>query len=75
MAELRIKRGSLLIQILDRFRGETDCVFATLLRPTPESTDIEHITLVGWTPAGEPQELETGVWRVAVKPVPLGEKN
>lgn len=75
MAELRIKRGSLLIQILDRFRGEQDCVFATLLRPTRESTDIDHITLYGWTPVEPPVELEPGVWRVAVKPVPTVEKD
>ena len=69
MSELRIKRGSLLIQILDRFRGEPECVFATLLRPTPESTDIDHITFYGWQPTSPPKEIAPGVWRVEVEPV------
>jgi hypothetical protein len=69
MAELKIKRGSLLIQILDRFRGEPDCVFATTLRPGKETTPIDRLTTYGWRPS-EPKQIAPGVWTVELRPDP-----
>jgi hypothetical protein len=60
MAELRIKRGSLLIQVIDQFNGAEDCVFATTLRPGKETTPIDTITFHGWRPDLDLQKSEDG---------------
>ncbi len=60
MAELRIKRGSLLIQVIDRFNDAQDCVFATTLRPGKETTSIDAITFHGWKPEMELHKSEDG---------------
>ncbi|MCL7927620.1 MAG: hypothetical protein M8841_07500 [marine benthic group bacterium] len=69
MAQLKIKRGSLLIQLYDRFRGVEDCVFATTLRPGKETTPIDSITFYGWRPEIEVRESEDGRgWTVRLIP-------
>jgi hypothetical protein len=69
MAQLKIKRGSLLIQLYDRFRGVEDCVFATTLRPGAETTPIDSITFYGWRPEVDIEKSRDGQgWTVRLVP-------
>jgi len=68
MAELRIKRGSLLIQLWDRFLGSEECVFATMLYPlTKEHGKIDRITFHGWRPPVAEANPD-GSYQVKVRP-------
>lgn len=72
MAELRIKRGSLLIQVVDQFNGAEDCVFATTLRPGNETTSIDAITFHGWRPVMELEKSADGRgWTLRLEQVPV----
>jgi hypothetical protein len=69
MAELKIKRGSLLIQVHDRFNAVEDCVFATTLRPGTETTPVDRITFYGWRPVLDLEESEDGGWTLRLEQV------
>ncbi len=67
MAELKIKRGSLLIQLWEERHGEHDCVFATTLYPIgKDHGKIDKISFKGWRP-GKISKNAQGHWEVELE--------
>jgi len=67
VAELKIKRGSLLIQLWENRHGEDDCVFATTLYPIgKEHGRINKISFAGWKP-GHVSKNAHGHWEVELE--------
>lgn len=67
MAELKIKRGSLLIQLWEDRYGEHDCVFATTLYPIgKDHGKIHKISFAGWRP-GKVSKNAQGHWEVELE--------
>jgi hypothetical protein len=67
MAELKIKRGSLLIQLWEERHGTHDCVFATTLYPIGgDHGKIHRISFEGWKP-GKVSQNAQGHWEVELE--------